>query len=166
MNKTRKMVITALFTAFVCVSTMIIKIPTPTNGYVNLGDAMVLVSAYILGPVWGTFAAGVGSMLADLLSGYGFYAPATLIIKAAVAAAAFGLAFVLGKKITVSSVKYIVSGFIAEIIMVGGYLLFESTILGEGAAALASVPGNIFQAVVGVILSILLMKVKALKNIQ
>lgn len=159
MNKTRKLVITALFTAFVCVSTMIIKIPTPTNGYVNLGDAMVLVCAYILGPVWGTFAAGVGSMLADILSGYGVYAPATLIIKAAVAAAAYGISVVFHK-------RYIISGVLAEIIMVAGYLLFEATILGEGAAAFASVAGNVFQAVVGVILSILLMRIKPLKNIQ
>jgi len=160
MNKTRKMVLTALFTAFVCVATLLIRIPTPgTGGYANLGDAMVLYSAYILGPVWGAFAAGVGSALADIILGYISYAPATLIIKALVALAAFGLMKVFCK-------KYFIAGLIAEVIMVFGYFFFEAVILGLGIPAAASIPANIGQAVVGIILSSLVMTIKPLKNIQ
>ena len=40
-----KIVITALFAALACVATMIIKVPTVgTNGYVNIGDTIVLVA--------------------------------------------------------------------------------------------------------------------------
>lgn len=160
MNKTRKMVLTALFTAFVCVFTMIIRIPTPgTGGYANIGDAMVLYSAYILGPVWGTFAAGVGSALADLILGYTIYIPATLIIKALMALCAFYLTRVFGK-------KYIIIGFFAELIMVFGYLFYEGVILGLGMPAMASIWGNTFQAGVGIILSSVIMTIKPLKNIQ
>ena len=76
-----RLVYTALFTALTTVATLVIQVPSPMSGYVNLGDAMVLLSAWILGPVYGTAAAGIGSMLADLLSGYAYYAPGTLIIK-------------------------------------------------------------------------------------
>ena len=32
-----------------------------------MGDVVVLVSAWVLGPVYGSAAAGIGSMLADLI---------------------------------------------------------------------------------------------------
>lgn len=56
------------------------------NGFVNLGDCFVLLSGWLLGPWWGGAAGGIGSMLADLLLGYGHYAPGTLIIKGLMAA--------------------------------------------------------------------------------
>ena len=47
-----KIVITALFAALACVATMIIKVPTVgTNGYVNIGDTIVLLSAWMIGGV-------------------------------------------------------------------------------------------------------------------
>ena len=49
-----KIVITALFAALACVATMIIKVPTVgTNGYVNIGDTIVLLSAWMIGGVYG-----------------------------------------------------------------------------------------------------------------
>ena len=72
----------ALFTALTCVFTMVIKVPTlGTNGYVNIGDTGVLLSAWLLGGWYGVVAAGLGSGLADILSGYPVYAPGTFIIK-------------------------------------------------------------------------------------
>ena len=41
---------------------MIIKVPTVgTNGYVNIGDTIVLLSAWMIGGVYGALAAGIGS---------------------------------------------------------------------------------------------------------
>ena len=79
--KLRKLVVTALLMALTCVATMVIQVPSPMNGYVNLGDCIVLLSGWLLGPVWGFAAGGIGSALADLLSGYAHYIPGTLIIK-------------------------------------------------------------------------------------
>ena len=62
--------------------------PIPMQGYVNLGDCAVLLSAWVLGPVYGGVAAGTGSMLADLFSGYAHYAPGTFLIKLCMAVAA------------------------------------------------------------------------------
>ena len=78
-----KIAVTAIFTALVCIATMMISVYVPgTKGFFNVGESMVFLSALLFGPAVGAFAGGVGSMLADLLLGYPIYAPATLIIKA------------------------------------------------------------------------------------
>ena len=75
--------VTAVFTALVCVTTMMLSIYVPaTQGFFNVGEAMIFLSAILFGPFVGAFAGGVGSMVADLLLGFPHYAPATLIIKA------------------------------------------------------------------------------------
>ena len=66
--KLRKLVLAALFAALCTVMTMVIQVPSPMQGYVNLGDCAVLLSAWVLGPWYGGAAAGLGSMLADLLA--------------------------------------------------------------------------------------------------
>jgi len=73
----------AVFTALVCVATMIFSIYVPaTEGFFNIGESMIFITAILFGPVAGAFAGGVGSALADILLGFGHYAPGTLIIKA------------------------------------------------------------------------------------
>lgn len=84
-TKLRTLILAAMFAALTCVATMIIHIPSPIGGYFNLGDCMVLLSAFVLGPVWGTAAGGIGSALADVICGYFIYAPGTLVIKALMA---------------------------------------------------------------------------------
>ncbi|MEM2111280.1 MAG: ECF transporter S component [Candidatus Bathyarchaeia archaeon] len=76
-------IVTAIFTALVCVVTIVFSIFIPaTKGIFNLGESMVYLAALLFGPVVGAFAGGVGSMLADIYVGVWYYAPATLIIKA------------------------------------------------------------------------------------
>ena len=78
-----KIVFTAVSTALVCIATMFFSVYVPaTEGFFNIGESMVFLSALLFGPFVGAFAGGVGSMLADLLLGYPHYAPATLIVKA------------------------------------------------------------------------------------
>ena len=146
---------TGLLTALVCAATMVIRIPTPNGGYVNIGDALVLLSGWMLGPVYGFFAAGVGSALADLLWGYGAYVPGTLIIKGCMGLVA---ALMLRK-------SRLLGGIAAEVIMVGGYFLYESTLLGYGMAAAASIPGNGIQGTVGLVLALLLYKICKNQNL-
>lgn len=67
--KTRRMVMAALLAALTTAATMVIRIPTPTLGYIHLGDGMVLICGILLGPGLGAVAAGIGSMLADLFGG-------------------------------------------------------------------------------------------------
>ena len=145
-KKIRKLVLAALLAALVCVATMVVQIPSPMQGYVNLGDCFVLLSGWLLGPWYGAAAAGIGSMLVDLLSGYGHYVPGTLIIKGVDALAAALIFRAMGR----SKTALLVSGTVGEIIMVVGYFFYASLILGKGLAAAASIPGNIVQGIAGV----------------
>lgn len=63
-NNLKRLVLAALFAALACVATMSIRIPTPgTNGYIHPGDAIVILSGVILGPVWGFLAGGIGGLI-------------------------------------------------------------------------------------------------------
>ena len=158
MNKKVKTLVTsALFAALICVATMVVKIPSPLKGYINLGDCMVLVSAFLLPPVYSFFAAALGSALADIFSGYFVYAPATFIIKGLVALSAFFVFKKLSKK-TKEEVAEIFSGIVAETIMVIGYYIFEGFMYGFVASAVNILP-NVFQGVAGIVLGVILIKI-------
>lgn len=150
--KIKKMVLAALFAALCTVMTMVIQVPSPMQGYVNLGDCAVLLAAWVLGPVYGGAAAGIGSMLADLLSGYAHYAPGTFAIKLVMAVAAALIFRALRERRSAPLVlAQAVSGVAAEIIMVAGYFGYASLWLGKGLAAAASIPGNVVQGVFGLV---------------
>lgn len=164
MKNTKSLVIASLFAALTCVTTMAIKIPTPTNGYIHPGDGMVLLCGILLGPQIGGLAAGIGSMLADVFSGYASYAVGTLIIKAASAVAAGILYRVLPGK---SRARIAVCGFVGEAIMVGGYYLYEiglgmasgSNLAASAIAAAAGVPFNVVQGASGILIALVLFPV-------
>ena len=152
--------------ALVYVATSIIQIPSPVNGYVNLGDCFVLLSGWLLGPWYGAAAAGIGSMLTDLLNGYAHYAPGTLVIKALDAIVAALIVKALGRK----PYAYAVGGLVGEIIMVVGYFGYAALLLGKGIGAAASIPGNLVQGamglVIGLVLFVLLKRSKALDKLN
>ena len=147
--KTKKLIFTALFTALCCVGTMVIKFPTPLGGYIHVGDAMVVLSGFLLGPLYGAFAAGVGSALADAISGYFIYVPATLIIKALVALIAALL--LRGFKSSHIGFRSILAGAIGGIFMMLGYFAFEAVVLGFGMAAAVDMPTNALQGAFGAV---------------
>ena len=157
-NSGYRMILTAMFAALVCVSTIVIQIPSPMGGYVNLGDALVLMSGFLLGPIYGGAAAGIGSALADLITGYAHYVPGTLVIKLliAVVAALVNRALNSAASGMKEPVRYIIAGIPGEIIMVVGYLFYAWVCLSRGAGAIASVPGNIAQAVAGIVIAAVL----------
>lgn len=154
---TQKIVFSAMFAALTCVATMIIKIPSPLKGYINLGDSIVLLAAWILPPVYGVFAAGIGSALADLFSGYVVYAPATFVIKGLMAIVAYLIYGLLFKKIK-SLPSRIISAILAEIVMILGYFIFEGVLYGF-APSLVNVPFNGVQGVAGIVIATLLIKI-------
>ena len=147
----------SLLAALVAVATMVIKIPTLTGGYVNIGDGVVLICGWLLGPVWGALAAGLGSMLADLI-GYPIYAPGTFVIKGLMALIAFavaGLCKPIFKKH--AWLAYILAGIAAEAVMVLGYFIFEAVFLSYGMGAAVGILPNVSQAVVGIAIGTSLM---------
>lgn len=154
----KKIILLALLTAFTCVATMVIRIPSPTGGYVNLGDCIILLSGWLLGPWYGAVAGAVGSALADLFSGYAVYIPGTFVIKGLVGLIGGLLFNVLAKKIK-PYLSRIISALTAEIWMCVGYFAYTSLLLGKGLGALASVPGNLVQGGVCIIIGLLLIQI-------
>ena len=103
------------------------KFPT-LFGYIHAGDALVLLAAYVLGPLWGSLAAALGSSLADLMAGYVQYFPGTFVIKGLDALVAALIFKAMGR----TSAAAIVSGVVGEIIMVVGYFGYAGLLLGKG----------------------------------
>ena len=156
-SNTKKIVMAALMAALACVATMIIKIPSPLKGYLNLGDCVVLTAGWMLSPVYGFLAAGLGSALADLFSGYVVYAPATFLIKGCMALIAYFGFRLLHKRIS-DLPSRIISGTAAEMLMILGYFVFEGCMYGFGPSVV-NIPANAVQGIAGLIIGIILTKV-------
>lgn len=149
MTKYTKLTYGGVLGALIFLGTYILKVPI-VNGYIHLGDGIILLSAIILGP-YAAVPAAIGSALADLASGYAMYAPFTFVIKALMAV----IPALLITKYKVFSVKHLVVPFIlAEAVMVAGYFLADSIFWGVSGAVL-SVPMNVIQGISGVIIGII-----------
>ena len=152
----KQIVMAALFAALACVATMSIRIPTPgTGGYIHPGDAIVILSGVILGPVWGLLAAGIGSAMADLLGGYFIYVPITFAVKGLIAFIAGMIYHKLGKTSKTQYTAVILGGITDIILVAGGYFLCEIPLYGASAAA-ASIPANLIQGLGGLIIAFVL----------
>lgn len=155
-NATKKLVLSSLIAALICAATSLIKLPTPL-GYIHAGDAPVVLAAYLLSPTYGFLAAGIGSCLADVFSGYAVYAPVTFLIKGGMVLVIYWI-----QKLPVKSnktlIRQILATLAAETVMVLGYYVFEGFLYGFGPA-LASVPFNVLQGLVGASVGILLVRV-------
>lgn len=156
---TRQLTLTALLIALTTVATMVIRIPVPaTQGYINLGDSMVYISALLFGPLAGLLAGGIGSALADLIGGYGQFAPYTLVIKGLEGLIVGLLAWQAARAPapTAAGVARAIGAIaVGGTVMVLGYFVAEAYIMRIGVpAAGAEVPGNIFQVVGGLIVAL------------
>lgn len=81
MKTTKQIAAISVFIALTAVVTILVAIPTPGAGYLNVGDAIVYIAAACLGPVGGMLSGGIGSAIADLALGYTIWAPFTLVVK-------------------------------------------------------------------------------------
>jgi len=140
---TKQIAASGIMAALVCVTTLFIVFPIPaTQGYFNVGDAMVMVAALTFGPLVGAFAGGVGAGLADVLGGYSYFAPYTFFIKGIEGLLA-GLIVARGRR--QSSLKIVLAWLVGGFEMVTGYLVAEYFFLGYGAFAFVEIPFNFVQ---------------------
>jgi len=159
------LVLTALMIAMVTVATILIRIPTPaTSGYINLGDGMVFFAALLLGKKRGVLAAGLGSALGDLFSGYAFWAPWTFCIKALMA-----LTFILCMeglfkheksplKVIGIPLRELFGMVCGGFVMVAGYYIAAAIIYGSWLTPIDSLLPNTLQFSVGIVVAIALSK--------
>ncbi len=154
----RSLTLAALMIALMTLATLIIRIPNPaTQGYINLGDAMLMTIALVFGWRIGGIAGGVGSALADALGGYFLWAPWTLVIKGIEGVLVGSIAAWGGRSAGNGTIPRRIAAFAAVLVggawMVSGYYLAGSVLFG-GVAALTEIPGNLTQAGVAVVVAL------------
>lgn len=139
-NSLKLLVMSALFAAIITFTTWLFHIPIGTNGgYIHFGDAFIFIAASMLPTPYACAAAAIGGGLADLLSGAAVWMPATIIIKASIAA------LFTAKKDNFITKRNIIALPLALILTCGGYYIAEGIIFGNFVAPLASVSGNLIQ---------------------
>lgn len=166
-SRTYEMVQIALMIALTCVLTMFVKIPSPI-GYTHAGDSMVFLAAVLFGNKKGAFIGATGMVLADILSGYAVWAPATLVIKAVMAYIAGTIAYrgdYNGEDFKNNLLAFIAAGLwmiigyylssvvLTKYVFTPGATINESFIIG-----LKEVPGYIVQVVAGILIAMPLIK--------
>ncbi len=153
-----------IFGAFTCVVTIIIAFPIPaTNGFINIGDAVVMITGLMFGPIIGGIAGGIGSSLADLFLGYPQYILATLVIKGL---EGFFVGLIANPK---KNYKRNYRDFIAVIVggftMVVGYFVYEVILYGVPSAIYEFILNGIIQFGLGSVIALIFI-FAARKNIK
>lgn len=77
----RYLTLSGVFSALIYLLTAFVRVPTGA-GYTHVGDSAVFLAACILPTPYAAAAAALGGALADGLSGFLIWLPATVIIKA------------------------------------------------------------------------------------
>ncbi len=143
-----------VFSALICVLTMVISIPIPaTQGFINIGDAGVMICGLLFGPIIGSFSGGVGSALADIFLGYAIYAPGTLVIKGL---EGFLVGFIANPKKYYEKINYrdILAVIAGGSMMAIGYFLYEIILFGLAAASYELILNGIIQFGLGGLVAI------------
>ena len=155
----RNLALSGLMGALVLLLTYWPHIPVG-NGYVHMGDTFIYLAAVILPLPYGLAVATAGAALADCLSGFALWAPATIVIK--------GLTVLLftSKSDKLLCLRNKLAPIGAGILCAGGYYLYEAVLYGNYIAPLTSIPGNLIQSLVsGVVFYIMAMALKNRKSI-
>lgn len=140
--------VTAVMTAIVFVLTRVVQVPTPVVGYIHLGDVGVFFASFAFGPWVGAVAGGLGTALADVTSPYAQWAIFSLLIHGAQGwAAGWLIARLSGAK------GVLLAAVAGGLIVVGGYLLAGTILVGLGAA-LTEIPLNAVQVAAGAVVSV------------
>ncbi len=153
----------------VCI-TLVVRIPMPyTNGYFNVGDAVIFLSGLLFNPIYGLIVGGLGSCLADIIGGYPHWAVPTLIIKGC-EGLVVGLVFCGLKKIKLNRhIAVILSMLVGGLVMVAGYFVAGGIMGGFGSAVL-SLGGNGMQGGISLVIAYVVLvflskaKLKSINN--
>jgi len=159
--RTKDMVETALLTALVFVATSFINIRLPiaaSGGLVHLGTAMLVIASVVFGKEKGAIAGAVGMAIFDLSSGWALWAPFTFVIRGV-------MGYILGaisysnNKSGDNNIINIIAVIVSGVWMIGGYYITEVILYGNWFSPVASIPGDITQIVMALIIGIPMAKI-------
>lgn len=151
-KQTHNLALGALFTALVAVTTVLLKIPLPISGYLNLGDAVIFIATLALPVRLAVFAAAVGSALADITSNYAHYAIFTLFIKGAEVLVIFGIRKLLRKDLNW------IAFFFGGVVMALLYALVDGLMLISFEQFMLSLGYNLIQGIASAVIVTLFLK--------
>lgn len=147
--KTKDIVRIAVMAALTTAVSLLFVFPVPAaNGIVTLVEAGIYISALLLGPVGGFWVGFLSGTLIDLLSGY----PQWIIFSAIIHGVQGYLAGQVFARGTGKS-KYLLSLISGSLVMIVGYFL-ATVIMYDFPAAIASIPANAVQNLLGIAVAI------------
>ena len=144
-RKLKTLALTGILTSLIFVFTAYIHIPS-FNGYVHIGDGILYLAATLLPTPYAMFAGGVGAVLADSLTGYAIWAPASFVIKI------ITVLFFSARGRYITGKRNLLALLPAALLCIGGYYLYEGLIFGNFISPLYGLFGNLMQAVFSSIL--------------
>ena len=148
----RFLCVTAMLTALICIMTAIPRIPIPL-GYAHLGDAFILIAVLFVGKREGIWAAGIGSALADLLSGFPIWTVPTLLIKIIMAAILGWIAYDKNGECNLFTVRTAVGIVVSILWMVFGYTIAGAILYGGILVGLTSTPGLLMKGALNIVIA-------------
>jgi uncharacterized membrane protein len=156
MNKEKhalKVAVVAVLTAVVVVFTLVVRIPT-TKGYFNLCDVAICFIAFTFGPISAFLAAGLGTAIADLISGYAQWAPISFVVHGIEGL----LIALIVRKQPLSKMRTFLAAIVCILTVGLGYFILSAFFISTVAVAAAEIPPNMIQAGVGVVFGFALSK--------
>ena len=128
----KKLIMNGLMIALVFLATYFTRIPTMIlpGGYFNLGDAVIILAAFLLGPTGGLIAGAAGSALADLAAAALLFAPITFVVKGIEGLLVGLLTSKIRKTGALEHGRLIISTIAGAAVMIIGYFLAEALLLG------------------------------------
>ncbi|RDW15846.1 ECF transporter S component [Oceanobacillus arenosus] len=155
-QKTLDLIITSMLIALVFVSTVFLNIRLPiaaNGGLVHLGTAMLFIASILFGPKKGAIAGAIGMGLFDMVGGWLLWAPITIVSRGLQGYIVGKIAWLNGHK--GNSIALNLTATIVSIpFMVAVYYIGESFLYGNWITPLASIPGDLVQNVLGIIIAI------------
>lgn len=159
--RTKDLIETSLLTALVFVSTSFINIKLPilsSGGLVHLGNVILFATAILFGKKKGSIAGAIGMSLFDLSSGWVLWAPFTFIVRGIMGYIVGSIAYSNNENGDNFFIN-ILAIFISGIWMIIGYYITEIILYGNLISPIASIPGNITQVIVGLVIGLPLAKI-------
>ncbi|RDW16687.1 ECF transporter S component [Oceanobacillus chungangensis] len=155
-QKTLDLIITSMLIALVFVSTVFLNIRLPiaaNGGLVHLGTAMLFIASILFGPKKGALAGAIGMGLFDMVGGWLLWAPITIVARGLQGYIVGRIAWLNGHN--GSSIALNITATIVSVpFMIAVYYIGESILYGNWIAPLASIPGDLVQNVLGIIIAI------------
>lgn len=155
-QQTFDLILTGMLIALVFVSTVFlnIKLPITANGgLVHLGTGMLFIASILFGPKKGALAGAIGMGLFDLVGGWVLWAPITIVARGLQGYIVGRIAWSNGRKGN-SMAFNLIATIVSIPFMIAVYFIGEGILYGNWIAPFASIPGDLVQNILGMIIAI------------